>query len=569
MHRNRPPSTSVTHKFGLCFIIPFSLLSRISFAWTATAKSVFQFPSSTSALHTMSAGRVMVVGSANQDLVSYTGRIPSMGETVMGLDFQTSAGGKGANQAVAAASLCIAPVTMVCKVGNDAFGESLLRNFQRVGVDYDTEACTTKEAHTGVAPIIVSTVTGDNCIIVIPGANHVLTKDEVRTAIESKKPSVVICQLEILPDVALEAMKAGKDVGAITILNPAPAPQGWTLEEFYSFVDILTPNESELRNLCGGGDDEEAMARKLLAKGIGQAVVVTLGSRGALIVTKEESLLVQQPSDLPCKNDPVIDTIGAGDSFCGALSCYLSAGLDLADASTKACGVASMTVRKRGAQSSYPTANELPDCLKIKNMTVSNSKPKITFVTGNKKKLEEVRRILSSSGDFPFEITSQKIDLPELQGDTLEIAIEKCKLAAKQVGGPVLTEDTSLCFNALNGLPGPYIKWFLEKCGHSGLNSMLGGFDDKTAYAQTVFGFSTGPDADVHIFDGRTAGQIVQARGDLAFGWDPVFEPFEGGGKTYGEMSNDEKNSISHRARSMAKLQSYLTDNVENIKSVI
>jgi inosine triphosphate pyrophosphatase len=230
-----------------------------------------------------------------------------------------------------------------------------------------------------------------------------------------------------------------------------------------------------------------------------------------------------------------------------------------------------MSVRKRGAQSSYPTADELPDCLKIEGMALSavSSKPKITFVTGNKKKLEEVQKILSASGEFPFEITNQKIDLPELQGDPIEIAVEKCRLAAKQVGGPVLTEDTSLCFNALNGLPGPYIKWFLDKCGHVGLNSMLAGFDDKTAYAQTVFGFSTGPDAHVHVFDGRTNGQIVPARGDLAFGWDPVFEPLEGAGKTYGEMSSDEKNAISHRARSMAKLQAYLMDNAEELKPLM
>ena len=519
------------------------------------------------------AGRVLIVGSANQDLVSYTAKVPSMGETVLGNDFQTSCGGKGANQAVAAASLRISPVTIVCKVGMDAFGDTLLRNFQRVGVDYNDETCRATEAHTGVAPIVVSTETGDNCIIVIPGANHALTKEEVRAAIEEKEPTVVITQLEILADTALEAMKAGKSVGAITILNPAPAPLGCTLETFYPFVDIIIPNETELKTLCGEGDNEEIMARSLLHKGIGRAVVVTLGARGAMIVTTESTTLVQQPPDLPCQNDPVQDTVGAGDSFCGALACYLSAGLGLSEAATKACGVASMSVRKRGAQSSYPTADELPDCLKINSLTQCDVdvllKPKITFVTGNKKKLEEVQRILSVSGEFPFEITNQKIDLPELQGDPCEIAIEKCRLAAKQVGGPVLTEDTSLCFNALNGLPGPYIKWFLEKCGHSGLNKMLVGFDDTSAYAQTVFGFSTGPDAEVHIFDGRTAGNIVPARGDLAFGWDPVFEPLEGGGKTYGEMSHDEKNAISHRARSMVKLHAYLTEHADKIKSII
>ena len=194
----------------------------------------------------------------------------------------------------------------------------------------------------------------------------------------------------------------------------------------------------------------------------------------------------------------------------------------------------------------------------------------LTFVTGNKNKLKEVRQILSSSGDFPFELTSQKIDLPELQGDDpAEIAKEKCRLAAAEVKGPCFTEDTSLCFHALNGLPGPYIKWFLEKCGHDGLNKMLVGFDDTSAYAQTVFAFTTGPDRPVHVFDGRTAGKIVPPRGSLDFGWDPIFEPDEGEGKTYAEMEKGEKNKISHRGRSLTKLCSYLVENADAISEEI
>jgi inosine triphosphate pyrophosphatase len=193
--------------------------------------------------------------------------------------------------------------------------------------------------------------------------------------------------------------------------------------------------------------------------------------------------------------------------------------------------------------------------------------PTLTFVTGNKKKLEEVKHILSSnSNKLPFEITNEKIDLPELQGDDpVEIAKEKCKLAAEQVKGACFTEDTSLCFYALNGLPGPYIKWFLEKCGHDGLNKMLVGFNDNSAYAQTVFAFTIGPGHPVEVFDGRTEGEIVPPRGSLDFGWDPVFEPLEGNGKTYAEMSKDEKNAISHRSRSLAKLSAYLSENAESI----
>ncbi|GAX21118.1 inosine triphosphate pyrophosphatase [Fistulifera solaris] len=199
--------------------------------------------------------------------------------------------------------------------------------------------------------------------------------------------------------------------------------------------------------------------------------------------------------------------------------------------------------------------------------SMSSELPALTFVTGNKKKLEEVKHILSSNGNkLPFDVTNQKIDLPELQGDDpVEIAKEKCKLAAEQVQGPCFTEDTSLCFYALNGLPGPYIKWFLEKCGHDGLNKMLVGFNDNSAYAQTVFAFTIGPGHPVEVFDGRTEGKIVPPRGSLDFGWDPVFEPLEGNGKTYAEMNKDEKKAISHRSRSLAKLSAYLSENAESI----
>jgi inosine triphosphate pyrophosphatase len=164
---------------------------------------------------------------------------------------------------------------------------------------------------------------------------------------------------------------------------------------------------------------------------------------------------------------------------------------------------------------------------KMKRKSVTDSDPdplqshkaSLTFVTGNKKKLEEVQRILAVQG-APFEVTNRKIDLPELQGDDpAEIAIEKCKLAAVEVQGPVFTEDTSLCFNALNGMPGVYIKWFLQKCGHEGLNKMLDGFEDRSAYAQTVIAYTAGVGKEVHVFDGRTDGTIVRPRGPLDFGW--------------------------------------------------
>jgi hypothetical protein len=281
-------------------------------------------------------------------------------------------------------------------------------------------------------------------------------------------------QLEILPEVAFETLKAGKEVGATTILNTAPAPEGWSLEEmnFFEHVDILILNETELQKVAGSeSENEEALAKSLIAKGVGTAVIVTLGARGAMVVEKcdgtrdaMETTLVDAPSDLPARDLPVKNTVGAGDAFCGALAAYRSSGLSLTEASKLACGVASTSVRKDGAQESYPLYDELPDCLKLTNTQSSNAplakrpktKPVITFVTGNKKKLEEAKQILSSAfeGNAPFELTNEKIDLPELQGDPIEIAKEKCRLAAEKVDGAVFTEDTSLCFNALNGLPG-------------------------------------------------------------------------------------------------------------------
>jgi len=211
-----------------------------------------------------------------------------------------------------------------------------------------------------------------------------------------------------------------------------------------------------------------------------------------------------------------------------------------------------------------------------KRSKISNDdKPMITFVTGNKKKLEEVKRILSVSEDgnqedqIPFFISNQKIDLPELQGNPIEIAKEKCSLAAERVGGAVITEDTSLCFTALNNLPGPYIKWFLDDCGHDGLNNMIAFSDDKSGYAQTVVGFCPGPGQNVIVFDGRTAGKIVPARGPLNFGWDPIFEPDEGEGNTYAEMTKERKDAISHRSRAFGQLRSYFQTDAFRIKEAM
>ncbi|KAF8980107.1 nucleoside triphosphate pyrophosphohydrolase ham1 [Podila verticillata] len=184
---------------------------------------------------------------------------------------------------------------------------------------------------------------------------------------------------------------------------------------------------------------------------------------------------------------------------------------------------------------------------------------KLVFVTGNKNKLIEVQQILGPH----FDLQSVKIDLPELQGTTQDVSKEKCRQAAEIVKGPVITEDTSLGFNALNGLPGPYIKWFLEGVGHAGLNKMLDGFEDRSAFALCTFALSKGPGTEPILFEGRTDGSIVQARGPANFGWDPVFLP-DGFETTYAEMDKDVKNSISHRGRALAKLREYLEKEENN-----
>ncbi|XP_042513242.1 inosine triphosphate pyrophosphatase [Macadamia integrifolia] len=179
----------------------------------------------------------------------------------------------------------------------------------------------------------------------------------------------------------------------------------------------------------------------------------------------------------------------------------------------------------------------------------------ITFVTGNAKKLEEVKSILGNS--IPFQ--SLKLDLPELQGEPEEISKEKARLAAKEVQGTVLVEDTCLCFNALKGLPGPYIKWFLQKIGHEGLNNLLMAYEDKSAYAMCIFSLALGPNVEPLTFVGKTSGKIVLPRGPNDFGWDPIFQP-DGYEQTYAEMPKEEKNKISHRSKALALVKSHFAD---------
>eukprot|EP01023_Acetabularia_acetabulum_P010536 TRINITY_DN14793_c1_g4_i1.p2 TRINITY_DN14793_c1_g4~~TRINITY_DN14793_c1_g4_i1.p2 ORF type:complete len:256 (+),score=60.45 TRINITY_DN14793_c1_g4_i1:67-834(+) len=199
------------------------------------------------------------------------------------------------------------------------------------------------------------------------------------------------------------------------------------------------------------------------------------------------------------------------------------------------------------------------DAATNKNYEVCKPSNEIVFATGNQKKLLEVKAILSAGEEVPFNIVAKKIDLPELQGDPEDIAKEKAKIASEQMKGGVLVEDTCLCYNALKGLPGPYIKWFLDKTGHEGLVKLLEGYEDKSGYAQCTFAYCEGPGAEAHVFVGKTNGLIVPPRGPPDFGWDPIFLP-EGYDETYAEMKNEEKNKISHRYRALQLVKEFLLE---------
>lgn len=146
--------------------------------------------------------------------------------------------------------------------------------------------------------------------------------------------------------------------------------------------------------------------------------------------------------------------------------------------------------------------------------------------------------------------------MPELQGDAEDIAKEKALIAFKQTEKPVLVEDTSLCFNAYKGLPGPYVKWFLKAVGPEGLAKMVEPFEDKTGYAQCIIAYMAPDLKEPELFIGRTPGKIVEPRGSRDFGWDPVFEP-EGYDKTYAELEKETKNKISHRFRAIEAMKKY------------
>lgn len=300
---------------------------------------------------------IVVVGAANLDLISYVPRLPEPGETLHGTAFQLGYGGKGANQAVMAAKLG-SPVTMVAKLGADVFGDGTLENFRQHGVD-TTHIHRTDTAFSGVAPISV-TPDGTNAITIVTGANDELTEDEIEQARPAiAAAGVLVCQLEIPLHLTLAALRIAREVGTRTILNPAPAHEALA-EEFFGLADIFCPNEPETQLFTGQPvatpDDAAARAQELRTRGA-RAVVLTLGERGCLVVDGAGV------TELAAPRVDAIDTTGAGDAFVGALAHFLVSGADLRDAAERSCHIASHSVTKRGTQTSFPDASELPSDL--------------------------------------------------------------------------------------------------------------------------------------------------------------------------------------------------------------
>jgi ribokinase len=309
-------------------------------------------------------GRVLVVGSVNVDLVVAAPRLPGPGQTVTGGDLARYQGGKGGNQATAAARLG-ARVAFVGSVGDDEMGRQARSALASEGIEVAGLAVSSRA--TGVALIVVDP-RGENLITVAPGANDDVHAAHVRMALAALAPGpddvVLVCR-EIPPDGVRAALEVGREAGSITILNPAPADglDAATL----ALADILTPNETELALLVGpdpdpgpsfGRGDPETAARHILVsqpRGAGRrALVVTLGAAGALIVRATGAAVT-----VPAPAVEVVDTTGAGDTFNGALAAGLADGLDLARAVRRAVAAAALSATRRGARGGMPTRAEL------------------------------------------------------------------------------------------------------------------------------------------------------------------------------------------------------------------
>jgi ribokinase len=297
-------------------------------------------------------GRVFVAGSINMDVVAMANRHPRIGETVAGNAVSYFPGGKGANQAVAAAKLG-APTTLIGRLGNDAFGDQLktFLTAQRVDLTFVQE---TADAHTGTA--IITVADADNTIVVVPGANASVTPADVE-APALASDDIAVSQFEIPLPAVSAFFKRARATGATTILNPAPAIEVGA--ELLDLVDILILNETELgvlakTELHDGNDPARFIqAARSLQTGPGKIICVTLGKRGALALVDGEPLITAG------RAVKAIDTTGAGDCFVGAIAAQLADGKSIRDALVYANMAASICVQRMGAAPSMPTAAEV------------------------------------------------------------------------------------------------------------------------------------------------------------------------------------------------------------------
>lgn len=294
---------------------------------------------------------ILVIGSSNTDMTAKTATLPRPGETVLGGVFTMGAGGKGANQAVAAQRLG-GHVQFICKVGRDMFGDNSIAQYQQEGLD--TSGILRSNLPSGVALIYVDEH-AENCIVVASGANGDLSEADIeasRAAIEHC--GILLLQLETPIPSVLKAAAIAHKAGALVVLNPAPACA--LPEELFRHIDLFIPNETELSTFSGLPVEDVASAEKaaaaMQAKGVGK-LIVTMGSKGALICEGGPSVFV------PAHKVKAVDTTAAGDTFCGALCVAISEGKSLKEAAEFACAASALTVQKMGAQNSIPYRKDL------------------------------------------------------------------------------------------------------------------------------------------------------------------------------------------------------------------
>jgi ribokinase len=303
----------------------------------------------------MSSGKkgVAILGVFVADLAFRAGRQPEIGETIIGSGFKMGPGGKGSNQAVAAARAG-ARVTFISKLGRDAFGSVALATWAEEGiVAHVTEV---DDAPTGAAYIFVDDVSGDNAIIVVPGAADTISPRDVDAAAEAIRGSAVfITQLEQPVAAAIRGLEIARDAAVPTIFNPAPAVP--LDNRIYALCDYVTPNENEATLLTGvpvkSVDDARQAGDVFLSKGAG-AALITLGETGALLHSHEQSTLVPA-----FKAGPVVETTGAGDAFNGGFAAALARGLDPLAATRFGCAVGGLSVTRKGTAPSMPRLAEI------------------------------------------------------------------------------------------------------------------------------------------------------------------------------------------------------------------